>query len=351
MNKKISVIIPIYNCEKYLKRLLDSIINQNEKSLEIILINDGSTDNSLDILKNYEKKYKNIKVINKKNGGVSKSRNDGLNIATGKYICFLDADDYIDKDYFKEILKLLNKYNVELLNFGFFSDVENNKLEQISSDIVNYKNKLYQTHNDIKKDFVNLWDNTMLYNIWNKVYLKEIIDKNNISFPNYNWGEDIAFNREYLNSISSMYNSNKAFYHYIREREGSITKEYKQEIFTTRKREFKEINDYFDSWDIKKEDYYEFSCRRYIERLLGCLENLYCSNMNFPNRYKEAKKFINDPLTRETLKHVKPKSNKIKIMLIPIRLRLTLVAMLMGKILNNIKTKFPAFFNKLKNRR
>lgn len=352
MKKKYSLIIPVYNCQDYIRRCVESILKQEYANYEIILINDGSNDDSGNICDEYAKNNKQIKVIHKKNEGVSAARNDGLKQATGKYICFLDVDDYIDKNYFTTTDKIIEKHkDVELINFGFYSEVENSNFEVMSSDKINYTKRIYKTHDKIKKDFVNLWDNTMLYNIWNKVYLAKIIKENKIEFPKNNWGEDVEFNRMYLSKINSMYNSDKCFYHYIRERKGAATKNYKPEIFETRKKEFGEFNEYFKKWGISKDEYYEYSCRRYIERVLGCIENVYCSNMKFKNRYKEIKKFIYDPITRETLKYAQPKSKKIKIMLIPIKFKLVLISMLMGRTFNIIKNKFPSLFNKLKNRR
>lgn len=350
--KKFSIIVPVYNCQDYIERCIESVVKQNTKDIELILVNDGSTDNTKELLKEYKKENNLIKVINKKNEGVSKARNTGLKEATGKYILFLDADDYLEENYIKEINEILKKHkDIELINFGFYSDVEDMEFNNLSRDEITYKEKYYKDTKSLKKDFVELWDNTMLYNIWNKVYVKKIIDDNNIKFPKSNWGEDVEFNRLYLNVINNMYNSNKCFYHYVRERNGAATKNYKENLFEIRKNEFKEFNDYFESWNIKKEKYYEFSCRRYIERILGCIENIYCSNMSFKSRYKEIKKMIKDETTRETLKNAQPKSKKVKIMLIPIKLKLTLITMLMGKTFNSIKTKHPDLFNKLKNRR
>jgi len=350
MKPLISVIISVYNCENYINRLINSVLSQTYKNFEIIILNDGSTDNTLAILKQFNDS--GLRIIDKKNTGVSDTRNQGIELVNGDFICFLDADDYLENNYFQEIDEILKKNpNIELINFGFYSDVENYKLEMISSDKINYIEKKYNSHQEIKDDFVNLWDNTMLYNIWNKVYRTKIIKEKNIKFPNYNWGEDVEFNRLYLNEIKELYNSNKAFYHYVREREGAVTKKYKSQLFEIRKKEFREFNDYFDLWDISKTEYYEFSCRRFIERLLGCIENVYCSNLNFRDRYSEIKSFITDPITREALKYAKPKSKKIMIMLIPIKFKSKILTMIMGKFFHLVKTKFPSIFNQLKNRR
>lgn len=350
-NFKFSIIIPIYNCEKFLDRCISSILKQKNVLLELILVDDGSTDNSGAICDNYSNNDKRVMVIHKKNEGVSKARNTGLEYVTGNYIVFLDSDDYLEDNYFDFIVKSLSKEKYDLLNFAFFSDVETDELKLKSSDIITYKDTFYTSKNEIKNDLVNLMDNSMLYNIWNKVYLTSIIKDNNIIFPDYNWGEDVEFNRCYLNKINTMANYKNPFYHYIREREGAATKKYKSNLFEIRKKEFDEFNAYFELWQIKKEDYYEFSCRRYIERVLGCIENIYCSEMNFMQRYREIKKINNDLKTREAIKHIKPKSKKVKIMIIPIRFKLNILTMFMGRTFNILKNKFPSLFNKLKNRR
>ena len=112
MNDLITIVVPIYNVEPYLKKSVSSIINQTYKNLEIILVNDGSTDNCAKICDEYSKIDSRIKVIHKENGGLSDARNAGINIATGKYISFVDADDYITNDYIEYMYTILKQYNV-----------------------------------------------------------------------------------------------------------------------------------------------------------------------------------------------------------------------------------------------
>ena len=106
---KITVIIPVYNVEKFLRTCLDSVINQTYQNLEIICVNDGSTDSSPEILKEYFEKDDRIIIINKENGGLSSARNAGLDAATGEYVAFLDSDDWISKNFCKELLKSIIK--------------------------------------------------------------------------------------------------------------------------------------------------------------------------------------------------------------------------------------------------
>ena len=115
MEGKISVIVPIYNVEQYLRKCIDSIINQTYKNLEIILVDDGSWDNSPRICDEYAKRDNRIKVIHKKNGGLADARNTGLKMITGNYISFIDSDDYIEKTMYEKMIKVILKYNADII--------------------------------------------------------------------------------------------------------------------------------------------------------------------------------------------------------------------------------------------
>lgn len=345
-----SIIVPIYNCGKFLNKMLDSVLNQTYENFELILVDDGSKDNSYSICQEYEKKDDRITLIHKENTGVSDTRNVGVSIANGKYICFFDADDYVEKDYFESIINMFKKYpNVEFINTGFYSEVHQG--EKIFSDIINYNDVFYENQEAIRKDLVILWDKHMLYNPVNKVYLKSIIDKNDLRFPSYNFGEDMDFNMNYLLCVNNFYNSSKCFYHYIREREGASTEKYNENLLQIRENEFYKFNEYFKKWKIDYKDYIEFSSRRYIERALGCAENAFRGGLNKKQIKNELKKILDSKVTKESIKHVKPKSKKIKILIIPIKLDNVFLFYRTISFVNLFRTKFPGLFNKIKNNR
>lgn len=352
---KFSIIIPIYNAEKYIKNTVTTVLNQTYKDFELILIDDGSNDNSKIICENLSKSDNRIKFISKKNEGVSKARNLGIKQSKNKYICFLDADDYIENNMLQTYVDIIKVYkDIELINCGFFSEIQGETpTEKSQIDIINYKEKYYKSKEEIKEDFVTLWDKHLLYNIWNKVYVKDIIEKYEIKFPNYNWGEDIDFNRKYIMKINNMYNTEKCFYHYIRGRGNTITGKYIKNLYDIRLKENIEFKEYFEEFGIREEDYSEFCARRHIERTLGCIENLFNEqcDLTLSEKYKEIKRILNDNVTREELKKMKPQSKKVKILLIPYRIKSVLLAMIMGKCLALCKTKLPKLFNSLKNKR
>ena len=253
-NCMFSIIIPVYNAEKYIETTVKSILNQTYKNFELLLINDGSNDNSKQICEELSKKDSRIRFFDRVNEGASKSRNYGIEKSSFEYICFLDADDYVENNMLQEYVKILEKYkNVEMITCGFFYEIldeKNKKKSQI--DTINYTEKYYSTYKELKDDFVTLWDKAILYNVWNKVYLKSIIKKYNITFIQATLGEDVYFNQQYLLKINSLYNTNKCFYHYVRGRSSSITGQYIKNLFDIRLEENVKLKKYFKQFGLKK---------------------------------------------------------------------------------------------------
>lgn len=155
---KVSVIVPVYNVEKYLKQCLDSIVNQTYKNLEIIIVNDGTKDNSMKIVEEYLQD-KRIKVINKENGGLSSARNRGIEEATGEYISFVDSDDYIDLNLYNTIVsEMLSREEIYIFNYNRYKE----KINYLESNVLNLKK--------MKKIPQNLLFRTINGECWNKVY-------------------------------------------------------------------------------------------------------------------------------------------------------------------------------------
>lgn len=200
---KVSVIIPVYNVEKYLRKCLDSIINQTLKDIEIICVNDCSPDNSLDILKEYTSKDNRIKIINfEENEGVSVARNTGIESANGDYISFIDPDDYIDTDFYEKLYSETNNCEIEVIkgNLQIISD-DKAKTTSINSTIHNHQNNVqYFTSN-----------------FSSAIYKKNFLINNNILFPtNIIIGEDICFLQKVAYCAKSFKCIDNTFYNYVR---------------------------------------------------------------------------------------------------------------------------------------
>lgn len=214
INAKISVIVPVYNVEKYLDKCVQSIVNQTYTNLEIILVDDGSSDNCPEICDTWAEKDSRIKVIHKKNGGVSSARNAGLDTATGDYIGFIDSDDYPDKDMYSYLISLFDQ-TVDIVRCTYRKVFENGQAEEIVNDgRIAVKNS---------SDFLNdlLLDNSINSNCWCKLYRRSVIG--NIRFPqNILIGEDHLFNYRVIKNAKSIVLCNLSKYNYLI-REDSVT--------------------------------------------------------------------------------------------------------------------------------
>lgn len=182
-NSKISIIVPIYNSEKFLAKCIDSIINQTYTNTEIVLVNDGSTDGTIDILNYYEKQYKNIIVIHKENEGCDIARNKGLDISTGDFIMFVDSDDYLLNSACETVISAIINSKADFVCFGakFYSNSQKNKIGFRYS----YKKIL---GSNILLNFLLTGEIKMV--IWNKIYRKSTIEKFKIRFPYKRSGGD-----------------------------------------------------------------------------------------------------------------------------------------------------------------
>ena len=200
--------MPVYNVEKYLAECLDSVLKQTLKDLEVICVNDGSTDNSLQILEEYAKKDNRIKIVNKENGGLSSARNAGMEAATGEYYAFIDSDDLLDNSAYEKALKHIN--DADLVHFGIKVFGESNYAQRNGDD--NYYKIKYTGLQKLKKKVILNSD----VSACNKIFKKSIIKQNNIIFPEGLNNEDYAFYYEYISCAKTVFYLNEYIYHYRR---------------------------------------------------------------------------------------------------------------------------------------
>lgn len=198
---KLSVIVPVYNTEKYLRKCLNSLVNQTLSDIEIIVVNDGSTDNSKEIIDEYEKKYDNLKGYHLKNGGVSKARNYGIKKAKGKYITFLDSDDYVDHDLYEKMYEK-SKGN-DIVECDFIWEYE----KEIRFDRFNH-----DMHPLLATRAV----------VWNRIYDRKFLLDTKVTFHDDVYYEDVEFCYNLFSHIKNIAYVNDSYVHYV-QREGSIT--------------------------------------------------------------------------------------------------------------------------------
>lgn len=202
MNPDVSIIIPIYNVEKYIERCVKSLMMQDYENIEIILVNDGSLDDSTNIINKLSKEDSRIKILYQENSGVSAARNYGLRVALGDYIMFVDGDDWVDSDYVSYFLKLVKNNNCFIgMNKQHYSN-EEIKYEH-ESNIVSAEKAIEWIYSD--KIFVA---------VWNKIYKNDYLKRYNLIFNQNIWyGEGMLFNIECLQNVNKVAIGEKAIYH------------------------------------------------------------------------------------------------------------------------------------------
>lgn len=217
MNKElISIVVPIYNVEKYLVKCIESLLKQTYTNLEIILVNDGSTDNSLSLCEEYRKKDNRIKIINKKNGGLSDARNKGIDVATGKYIAFVDSDDYIECDMIEVLYRDLKENNANISMCGFDKIYEDESLKDNKNEIIDYKFEVFDREKSIRELIL---DKKIHNYAWNKLYEKSLF--NEIRYPFGKKMEDIGTTYLLFNKADIIVNNPVKKYNYT-QRKNSI---------------------------------------------------------------------------------------------------------------------------------
>lgn len=216
MNPTISIIVPIYNVAQYLERCIKSILDQSFYDFELILINDGSLDNSEEICQQFTHDIR-LNYHKKVNGGVSSARNLGLTLAIGKYICFVDPDDYIDKHYLEEFINNVKPSTLIIQDFNL------DEGEEITSHYQNYIKRSIKLPEEIV-DFISDYRISQGY-LWNKIFEKEIIIKNNLTFnEKIKICQDEDFCLRYIKYIDEITTLNSSNYFYVKRDFSATTK-------------------------------------------------------------------------------------------------------------------------------
>ena len=240
-NELVSIIVPIFNVEKYLSECIDSILSQTYENIEIILIDDGSTDKSAEICDKYALKDKRVRVIHKINGGVSAARNDALQQANGQLIMFVDSDDWINSETCETAVSTMQESGADVVMWTYISENNGNQSPKIifGSDTIfegtNVKEKLHRRLFGLTgEELANPELADSLCPVWGKLYKKELILDNNISFVDLSeigTYEDGLFNIEVFSQVEKAVYLNKCFYHYRKENSSSVTSGYRKDLF------------------------------------------------------------------------------------------------------------------------
>lgn len=286
----ISVIVPIYNVGKYLKECIESILRQKYKDFELLLVNDGSTDNSFNICKEYEKNDNRIKLISKKNGGLSDARNVGLDYATGEYVIFIDSDDYVASDLLETLYVEIKKVNADVAMCGYLRIDDNKSILAIDHP------KYNSTYNNKDGMLELLKQGEVKTQAWAKLFRRTLFANLRFDFGKYH--EDVFIMHKIFGKVKSSVTINKALYFY-RDNPTSIT----NCAFNSKHQDL--IDAEINRLDFIKKNYPEF------EKIQLCALIWACANNNWKiikaktiNEYFEAFDFNTQIISKHYLEYI-----------------------------------------------
>ncbi|MEE1238649.1 MAG: glycosyltransferase family 2 protein [Acutalibacteraceae bacterium] len=345
---KVSIIMPVYGVEDYVGKAIESIQAQTLTDWEFFCVDDGTKDRSGEICDEYAKNDPRIIVIHKENGGAPSARNVAIDKAKGKYMYFMDSDDWTEPTMLEDMYNIAEENNSQLVVAGYYidtyySDTEKFVQEQFCED------KVFATQREFRENAHKLFDRNLLYTPWNKLYLSSYILENKLYFPQTFW-DDFPFNLSVVRDVERVAVTSKKYYHFIRKRAESETAKYRADMFDKREEEDSWMVDLYKHWDVDTPEVQEFLARRYIERVIGCIENVTNRNCTLSSKEKKAeiKKMISSERARETVKVAKPNSKYMKLMLLPVKWNNTSLTYLEGKMISSVKSGNTKLFAKLK---
>ena len=344
----ISIIMPVYGVEEYVGKAIESIQKQTFQDWELWAVDDGSPDRSGLICDEYAAADPRIHVIHKENGGAPSARNVAIDRAVGKYFYFMDADDWAESTMLQDMLELAEDNQAQMVVTGYYIDSyysEEEKFVQIQK----VDDVIYNNQQEFREDSYRLFDKNLLYTPWNKLFLADYIRERKLYFPDTFW-DDFPFCLSVIRDVERVVVSHKPYYHFMRKRSESETTKYRKEMYDKREEEHGWMEDLYAYWGIENPAVLEFLARRYVERLIGCIENVTNNSCTLSYKEKRAhiRRIVRSERTQRCLKIAKPRSYYMKIMLLPLKWKNVSLCLMEGAFISRVKKANVKRFVKLK---
>lgn len=345
----ISVIIPVYNVESWLRRAVGSLQNQTCTSYEILLVDDGSTDGSGALCDKLADDDVRIRVIHQENQGAAAARNAAIEIARGDYLYFMDGDDWCDRTMLKDMYRVASERNLDLLITGFTIDTYYDDEGKYYRELRNAPDRIFESQEEFRANACQLFDAQLLYAPWNKLYRRSYIKEKGIRFPGTFW-DDLPFNLDVMRDVEHVGCIDGHYYHFLRARAESENTKYRPDMYDKREEEHRWMNELYAYWNLDSPEIEEFLARRYAERLVGCIENVTNRNCTLSKEEKRAaiKQMISTPHAREALKKARPRTKMMYLVLAPLRMGNITLTMTESEFISWVRQNSTSLFARLK---
>ena len=345
----ISIIMPVYNTEKYVGKAIKSILNQTFRDYEFFIIDNGSTDGSGAIIRNYAQQDDRIRVIhNEVNVYIAEARNKAIEETSGEFLYLIDSDDTAELDMLEKMYGAAKRTNAQYVVAGYF--MEYYQQGKFASYEVCPDDHFYEQA-EFRKNAIKYLTRTLLTVPWNKLYSLEHIRKHNIRFRKTKL-EDHHFNMDMIMDIERVYMVGESFYHYNRSRPGTDSPVVYNKFLNQKKREhFQHTLAVYEHWGIQDEatmnELYNYQAGRLVE----CVSETTCNHtLTKEQRKNELDMILNDPTTCRVMAGIHPNSTALKICILPIKYKNCFICMMMGKTIGFAKKNCSHLFYQIRSR-
>ncbi|WP_271393617.1 glycosyltransferase family 2 protein [Aequorivita sinensis] len=327
---KVSIILPCYNVEKYIAKSIQSILDQTYSNFEILVVIDGSPDNTLAIAQSFTDKR--IIIFDKPNGGLSDARNYGLERAKGEFIYFMDPDDWIEPNLLEDNLKIIQQKQLNFVVFGYFQDSLGYSENLIST--MEYIPKVKAYYKDKGEPKIDNYHIGLLGYAWNKIYRKSFLKNNNFEFiKGVSLVEDILFNAPIYKASEAIYFNQKAYYHYIDRIAESQMKKFRPDFLALYKIKFEVLKTWLDTWKVYyKQDILSTSIMGGIRY---SIDNIFTSKneLSFWDKHKMVKTLFNEVEITKNINYFQPKSLKDKVFKFLVKHKMSLTTSFIAELI------------------
>ncbi len=293
---QVSIVVPVYNCESYMERSLDSILSQSYSDFELILVNDGSTDGSGAICDRVAERDSRVRVIHKENGGAGSARNAGIEAAEGLYILFPDADDYYEPDMLRTMLEAEEKTEADLVICGYHCFDEKGPCEDVVPEA-----RLLETAADVRQFFTGLFPHGLVGYPWNKLYKKEMIDRFGLRFTDMRRFQDGVFNLAYFEHVETCCVLDQALYHYRVNNIAGIFRKFPGNIFDLLCEITDAYYDKLDEWQLRDSRAEREILPFFLNGIVSCVDSMYSPQWGFSHR--QRKEYLRMLADNETVRY------------------------------------------------
>lgn len=328
-NPFFSIIMPVYKVEKYIAKAIESVLNQSFENFELLVINDGSPDRSADLAKDYVALDTRVKLINKENGGLSDARNFGIEHANGRYLYFMDSDDWIEADLLEKLYDIIQIDPVDIYVFGYFLDVEDihgQLLKRLPTYPQNYKFTVgREKAPKMNADLIGL-----LGYAWNKVYSKTFIDYYELRYDKgISLVEDMLFNARAYKLAKSLVLIEDCFYHYISREVPTLIRSYHKDSFDLILKKHHAIKPFLKKWGYSKTKIKHTMANNLVNGIQYCVNNLlyYKSDLSASDKKRYINEILQHKETKKYINYYQPKTKSDQLYKKLIKYRLSSVLM------------------------